>query len=477
MSRKTVPSRCRRPLLVAFAPVLLVTLPVWARDMEIDEDALFADTAIVVDSAKIVNTEEMAKANEDRKSIGFSGDITSAVTATATRDWAKHGFHREETGLSPFVVGNLFIDVRLPKGVKAFAACEAAYASVDTGTAFSIQEFFLDINLRRRVYLRTGKQILQWGRCSFWNPTDLVNVERKLFVPRLGLREGSFGLKAHAPIGSKWNIYGFADLNNVEAVDSVAGVLKAEVLLGKVETSVAVWGKPDTKPVFGLDLSTSVLDVLVAAEVGLFHGSRFRVLDLDNALPSIMTLLLTAPSPQDIDPSLFAGALTRSHKTIWAPRAALSLTWMLDLLDVDDRLMITGEFYYNHFGYTRNVIRDLADFVESMPAMPDSILPGPVNAATMLYGSGLYEPNSLSRYYAAFFAGISRFVVSDMSLTINGLANLVDHSGMLSAGVTYRSINDWSVGLLLNTFLGGKNCEYTVTGNAVSAQLTVGVVF
>ena len=36
----------------------------------------------------------------------------------------------------------------------------------------------LSIPTEDKIYFRTGKQVLKWGRSYFWNPTDLINVEK-----------------------------------------------------------------------------------------------------------------------------------------------------------------------------------------------------------------------------------------------------------------------------------------------------------
>jgi hypothetical protein len=50
--------------------------------------------------------------------------------------------------------------------------------STETNSGYysgGIKEFFIDTNLRQKVYFRMGKQVLKWGQGYFWNPSDLLH--------------------------------------------------------------------------------------------------------------------------------------------------------------------------------------------------------------------------------------------------------------------------------------------------------------
>src|SRR5690606_19165328 len=151
---------------------------------DVDEDALFADTATVADSAGYVDNAAARATAADTRSLGVSGSIVSATSLSANRSY----FDSPDvaaTALSAGAVGNLFLDARLQRGFRAFADLEwsvdpglpesgAAVAGTDSAVAFRVPEMFLDANIARRVYFRAGKQVLQWGRGYFFNPTDLI---------------------------------------------------------------------------------------------------------------------------------------------------------------------------------------------------------------------------------------------------------------------------------------------------------------
>ena len=200
---------------------------------KIDENALFADSSSVVDSAKVVNTKEAAVAAEDKKSVSFSGSVNAYATPGVSRSWFDKP-NVKGIGFSSLIVGDALFDARLVDGVKAFADMEASYTPAgsaiplaaqrglkpDSGGQFLLREMFVDANYNKLVYVRAGKQVLQWGRCNLWNPTDFINVDRKTFLQRIGNQEGTYGIKLHIPYKTLFNFYSFIDANDASSLQA-----------------------------------------------------------------------------------------------------------------------------------------------------------------------------------------------------------------------------------------------------------------
>ncbi|OGS52631.1 MAG: hypothetical protein A3J79_13550 [Elusimicrobia bacterium RIFOXYB2_FULL_62_6] len=385
-----------------------------------------------------------APAAEEEKSLAFSGEAVSVLedvvysTGMAGR-------------LNSYFLGNIFLDARLKNGVKAFANVETSYYTSTRETESGLREAFIDFNLDRRAYFRTGKQVLQWGRCYLWNPTDLVNVEKKPFVRKIGYREGAYGLKVHIPFGTKYNIYGFLDTGSASEDRDLSGALKFEFLAGGTEMAFSGWAKRSRRPVFGYDLSTSLGAVDIAAEASVARRDNTRFMREEG------------------------GALYSYLKDDgWVTKAAVNFSRGFRLGNFNDRLTASTEFFYNKNGYTSNPFKDRANYLYTGPLAP--LLTAGTKQNFLLY-NGLYEPNYLSRYYGATFLTVTRFIVTDMTLNLNYIRNLCDGSGVLSAGVYYKTLNDFSAGLLVNSFLGPRYGEYTFSGAKLAAQLTFGVSF
>ena len=316
----------------------------------------------------------------------------------------------------------------------------------DSGAQFNLPEFFIDANFRNVVYVRAGKQVLQWGRCFLWNPTDFVNVEKKTFFQRMGHREGAYGVKMHIPYKTLFNFYSFIDLGEINYANEVAVSAKAEALVGRTEMAVSVRGKKEQQPIFGFDISTQLFEVQISGEAALRNGKDMISLDMDDTTIT------------DIGDS-------------WIPRASVNLMKFFPLNGVADRLMVSTEFYYNYAGYDPNIFSGgLIDYQKIIA----TLLRKGNDLETIL---SLYEPNSYSKYYAMLSTSISRFILNDMTFTCSAVGNLNQRCAMLSGGVSYQSLHDFMLSANVNGFVGKKNTEYTFTDQGLSLQLRMGLVF
>jgi hypothetical protein len=435
----------RKVLLIAGFGITAVAAAARAGDA-VSESEMFSSPDVVTQSASLPSSAE------EKNALGFSGELVSVIedisySTTSVRT------------LNSYMLGNLMLDARLKNGVKAFANMEAAYHTNPRDTTSALREAFLDFNLDRRVYFRAGKQVLQWGRCALWNPTDLINVEKKTFLPKIGYRDGAYGLKVHVPFGAAYNIYGFLDTGTASEDRDLGGALKFEFLAGRTEMAFSGWAKRARRPVFGYDMSSRLGEVDITGEWSLARRDNSLFVRDDGGTLDIYR-----------------------KKDNWVNKAAVNFSKGFRLGNFNDRLTAAAEFFYNQNGYVKTPFRDGAAYNLSIPLASM----GP--AGTLVYqntgtkkdfmlANGLYTPNYLARYYGAVFTGISRFIITDMSLNTNYIRNLNDGTGVLSAGVSYKNINDFSAGFLASSFLGPSDGEYTFPKAKLLLQLTAGVSF
>lgn len=428
-----------RTLFVLLMPGLAL-LPgcVFAKDAA-SELEMFSTPEVVTQAAAA------APAAPEKKTLGFSGEAVSVFEDVVYSSSAGNPFNS-------YIVGNLMLDARLKNGVKAYANMETAYYAKTRETSSVLREAFLDFNVNRGVYFRAGKQVLQWGRCYLWNPTDLINIEKKPFVRKIGYRDGAYGVKFHVPFGTDYNIYGFLDTGSAAEDRDLSGALKFELLTGRTEMAFSGWGKRNRHPVLGYDISSRLGQVDLAGEVSVARRGNTRFIRNNG------------------------GVLETYRKSDeWAAKAAVNLSRGFRVGNFNDRLTVAAEFFYDQTGYRKNPFRDGAIYGFSGP--PALLYPAGGTKREFLLASGLYEPNYLSRYYGALFTSINRFIITDMTLNLNYVRNLSDHSAVLSTGVSYKNMNDFSAGLLVNAFLGPEHSEYTFSTAKLSAQLTFGVSF
>jgi hypothetical protein len=277
---------------------------------------------------------------------------------------------------------------------------------------------------------------------------DLVNVEKTRFFDEPGSREGAFGLKAHVPFGTTANLYAFVDMGSVARVDSLALAAKAEVLVTSVELAVSAWGKPGVDPVFGFDFSTSLVEFMVSGEVALHKSLQ--------TIDSVQWIGLMPVAP--------------AWDTVtWAPRVSLGLGRYFDFGDINDRILLKAEGYYNHAG---NEDDDFGSFIT------EAMLEGADGSGFSDESvSGILEPNTFSKWYVAVFGTVSRFILSDMTLTANALVNLNQRCAMLSGGLNYTTLHNLSFDLIVSGFPGPDLTEYTIGGQGLTVEVRTDIRF
>jgi len=444
-------------LFALLAAIFCLANAVYAQDT-VDEDQLFADTSSVTQTPMMADTQKIGDYS-GMKSVGISGTITSAAMVTANREIREKATF-ENTGFASWISGDILFDVRLKEGVKAFTSMEVTYQpgaiddGNDTNLSYSLPEFFIDANYQNKLYFRTGKQVLQWGRCYLWNPTDMVNIEQKQFIQNIGLREGTYGVKLHLPSGVSRNIYGFLGTNDVKRPDQISLAAKYEFLMGGSEMSFSVWGKRHYNPVYGYDLSLRLFGIDISGELGLHQRYHANYI-------SGTTGLLTAETKN------------------WVPRSCLSFSRSYTVGGIKDRLTVTDEVYYNNAGNTDRTMEHVINSVMASE-MPEGSEAGVTYTADIkgaLVANGLYQPNSYSLFYTAVFVNYTKFIIPDLTLNLNTIGNLNQRCFIVTTELSYNNLNDFSLKLSINSFLGPNNTEYTMSNDGLQIQLNVGLSF
>jgi hypothetical protein len=433
----------------------------------IDEDALFADTNLNVDSAGLVDNKVII-GDDQKTTVGFSGTVNSVAEASFSRTFFD-SLKRKAIQPSAYIVNNLMLDVRMAKDVKAFSNLEMMFRADSSLFDIYLQELFLDFNVKRKVYFRTGKQVLQWGRCYFWNPTDLINIEKKTVEPQIGYREGAYGVKMHIPFGTKYNIYGFGDMKQFTSVDSLAGAIKGEVLIGTTEIGAALWGKHNRKPVFGIDFSTRLLDLDITGEMSLESGDNVSYIKgLHKNEPMLEFMKRAAQSDEEIDLN------AKVDKKV-VPKMCLGISRSFDLLEVKDRITVTTEFFLNEAGVEGDFYdeHDVKELFDALAKDTSGRLGGQLNSLRTRFS----KPNEFSRYYLSLFTTINKFIIPEMSFQFNSIINFEQSAALLIGSLQYTTLHNLFAGLTFSGAIGGPETEYTMYGNALTCRLNIGINF
>ncbi len=452
-------------LITCLSCFLLLNSNLVLAEEPLNEDDLFSGEETVVDSQEVINNG--ADEELKQKRIGFSGEISSNSTYTSYST----GYTPDDEKVDNQITADFYLDIRLTGGVKSFLSVEANYypegkeeyttitLNEDTPplgekgdeiklsskkyTDLEFKEFFVDTNWHNKVYFRTGKQVLKWGRSYYWNPTDLINIERKDFFDMDKSREGAYGVKVHIPSGAKRNGYFFIKMDDsgddqTETLEDISLTGKYEFLVGNTEMSFSAWAKENNKPVFGYDISSRVFGLDIRGELSVSNADLYYKMDYD-------TLELEKENGEAI------------------PRASLGFTKYFDHGEINDRISITGEFYYNGNGYEKNIFEKIKTASEDQQ---------------ILFLDKVYQPYMNSKYYFAVFTSVNKFLDPDLTLNINAITNLIDHSGTVTCGISYNPyLTDFYVNLDLNGFFGDDNAEAKLNGEKASASLGLKVLF
>lgn len=420
----------------------------------IDEDSLFGDEAgVILDSSAVTGTSRADSASSDGSpGIRAGGEVSMNSSMVFPNSSFRNldDYEFASPTHKSMSVGTLLLDARSQDGTKAFAAIEGRYLSDSASTSLHLRELFVDLDFRKRLYLRAGKQLVRWGTCYLWNPSDLINIDRISFIERLGHLDGTFGLRAHLPIGTRANLYAFLDGEDADNAREVKVSVKGEVVLGGSELSLSSWVRHDLDPVYAGSFSTGYIGWELAGEAAIFpHGFLIRFKERGDTIHSV-------PS------------------SAWTPRISLSLARNFDFLAINDRIRVQSEFYYNGHGYGGNPLADGRDLPWSAEVdLPDGYRAVSGDKATWLALHGRLHPYALGRYYAALYTAISHLFVSQLSLACNGIMNVTDRSSMMMAELTYTTLHGLALQFALVGVDGTSRSEFAYEGQGAMLISTI----
>jgi hypothetical protein len=411
-----------------------------------DEDSLFGN-GNMVDSRKVVNDEVDAKLKQNR--LGLTGELEAIYRRKQYEsNWL--GVTGDRTIEIKKLYGDLYFDGRLKNGFRTFLSLEGEYDPDTEAQDWSVKELFFDASWGKRIFIRSGKQVLVWGRNYFWNPTDLVNIEQKDFLNLDVLREGVYGLKFQIPAGVRRNTYFFINLDdlikklrdntdgNEISTDDLSLALKYEFLIGNTEMSFSAWTKPGFKPVFGYDFSGKIGKTNLYGEISSSRGRR-KLMDYD-------TLGV------------------REEDGGWEPQVSLGFTRSFRHKDIDERISLIGEVYYNAEGYERNILQQ----IDAKGTLSQK----------GFYVTNIYQPYRNSQYYVALFGTVRKFLLPKLTLICNSLINPVDCSGVITPGITFAPEGaSFSIYFNINEKFGASNTEAMLDGNRRNISCGAKIVF
>ena len=449
----------------------MVTMFTFSEDDLFDVDNLFMEEEMTIESVEESGERVDKVLNEE--SVSISGEVSTKSIYGMKRDFIINGDSMNDNEMSNTISGNIYLDVRLKKGIKSFMSVGVDYYNggeveylktnryvidellgeettedeidgkmreeikipYEVKSKTNIDEFFVDFNLENRAYFRLGKQNLKWGRGYFWNPTDLVNIEKKTLDNMESSREGVFGGKVHIPFGVSKNIYFFLAPKEEESGDSMALSGKYEFLIKNTEMSFSFFKQQDLKALLGYDISTRVKGIDLRGELSMSSGDNGYKLKDD-----------------------FSGVYQIEDEIV--SKISVGFTKSFDIGEEKDRVSFTGEYYYNGAGYDGDMLDNIFEYM----------------ANNLSDERALFDVNSYGKYYMGYFITVDKFPMVDSVLSINSLSNMSDNSHIVSSSVVYDLLDNFQIKLDVTTNLGRSGKEYTheilTGGRAASVELS-----
>lgn len=409
--------------------MMILAFGIFAEDTELNLDSAFAaeDTVITNEESSFGGDFYFDEVNKDTTVEDITADLLKE-SVSLTGDFKVNGSYSDYdttpvTGnVDASIVSNLNIDVRLKEGVKAYTSLKLSKTNNDStnikvlanpsyilptegtnGDFIKLNEMFFDYNIEDKIYVRAGKQNLAWGRGYFFNPTDLINIEKKALDDVSGQREGNFGVKVHVPYGFSKNFYAYVQMEDKTSAKDVSLALKYEFLVKNSEFSVAtILRNPDENdPVIGVDFASSWGKAQTFGEFLIQSGDKL---------------------------SYYENGVDVKLKDKIVLQGTLGYNISFDRGNKDDGKTITlvQEAYYNGAGYDKN----------------------------SKSGYSLYNPYSDGIYYLANFVTVNKFINKDLTLGANALSNLSDNVHQIGTNLSYKLNEEVNIGTSLTTFLG-----------------------
>ena len=342
----------------------------------------------------------------------------------------------------------------------AFPAAEPSVATSSTTLGLpnlEIFELFSDFSWNDSLYLRFGKQTINWGVGYFFSPANVMNLEAiDPFDPEVQL-EGPVALRVHYPVpGSQHNLWGYAvfDAEDMRPQDTALAA-KAEFVVGGWELGAGGYYKNE-EPLRGvLTASGSVGQLSLFGEAALARGSdRTWVTEVSPALAA----------------NRFVATETDEESPFFKGTAGFMYSHS------DSNVTVMGQYLYDGEGYSSDDrearIAEALDAEDAIKALLAYTVDD-VDAAYSGFLKGLILNSG--RHYAALSFSKSELLLDDLSFSLFAIGNLSDLSALLRPSLSYAFFDGLSASLSATFALGFDDGEYVVLYDGRAMALSVAV--
>ncbi len=402
------------------------------------EDDLFGGGGLVSD---IVESDSVASDELlTNEAVDIGGRISSSIKLTYDPD--EENFEDAFTSGLDNLSARLFLDARPSTDLRGLIKGNIDY-DTDDGISFDLREMFVDTDIDNQVFIRAGKQTINWGVGRFFSPANLINIET--IDPENPDAElaGPVAAKIQYPIGNN-NLTGYALVDDIENGNPIALASRYEFLVGGSEFTVGgVYQFDNPWSVMGT-VSSKIGEVSVFGEAVLEGNVNKKFIVADDSVP-------LGVSVRGSDDLYFSSTLGGSYQ------------YSND--DDNFSVFVFGQYYFNGLGY-----EDLTVAKDNQAAIGTLIAQGDLSIGD-LFNRG--------QHYGALSISSPDILESDFTPSVFWIGNLNDASGRINLGLSYSGIENITPSFSYSYGYGERGTEYSLFGpdQSMSVSVSLGVNF
>ena len=301
-----------------------------------------------------------------------------------------------------------------------------------------VDELFSDFLIGERLFVRAGKQTLNWGVGYFYAPADLLNVGRIDPTDPEEDVEGPVSIRLNLPIGMH-NLYAYAIVpEGARYASDVAMAAAYEHVYRGTEVTVGGYYRDGRAPAAMVTATRTVGDFGPFAEAVVSYGSdRTFVESAPTTPPGIQTATYTR--------RLFPGATVGTSYRWTSESGATNAT-------------LVAQYYFNGQGYTDQA---LVNRVQT-PALVLLLTEGALSAADLL---------NPGRHYVGASAVLN--LPNDVGFRVLALSNLSDGSGTIRPTASLNVGDSLGISVGLPYTWGQRGEQFTPAGSRFGLTIEV----
>jgi hypothetical protein len=446
------------PFATAFAMALAfvafaISAPVFGQDsITIDEDALFGDGDVVE-----TVTESAAGSAVQGLLVTDAVRVGGNFTGTATGSWQWNNpwtdglnpIEPDSYGLEPVLSSLVFFDGRPTEDSRFYGSVKSSWPFSESGST-EVFELFSDFSWNDSLYMRFGKQTINWGVGYFFSPANIMNLQQIDPTDPTAQLEGPVALRAmYAIPKTQHNLWAYAvfDADTMKPEDTALAA-KAEFVLGGVELGIGGYYQRESPIRAMLTAVGSVRDISLFGEATAQLGTdRQWVTDVDNTMIPLDPINIDYTDPASYDSTVF-----------------LKGTVGFSYMNTDTNITLMGQYLYDGEGYANDdreaIIADAkAEFFGASDDQINLLL------KPLIFNSG--------RHYAAFTFSKSEWLVDNLNFSAFVIANLSDFSGYLKPTLSWEFFDSFSLAASAMFALGFEDGEYVVLNDGQALGLSL----